>query len=222
MVHQLDLHGGEGHGQAAGGGDVVIGGDGQAAGVVVGQNHGSGAVLQGHFYTAADGHAGIIDAALPHLPAGQELQLGVQTQQEHRLVALALEKMGQIFTAVVDGIEDNLLALAQGITPLDLPHQLQEGGAVVGDAIHLRQLEDGCIQHSGKTAEAVHQGVGDWVGVPAGDHIEKQQLQHLDIGKTVQPLPEEPVFQPLAVAFVNRHIVTPQCFPCYFYHSSLK
>ena len=44
-----------------------------------------------------------------------------------------------------------------------------------------------------EAAEAVHQGVGDRVGVPTGDGVVQQQLQHLVVGKGVNAVfPELP------------------------------
>ena len=83
---------------------------------------------------------------------------------------------------------------------------MEQHGGVVGNALHLVQLRSGSLQHAGQGPKPGQQRVGDGVGIPPGDAVKQQQLQYVDIGKTVQPFREETLLQPLPVAVMDRHI----------------
>ena len=58
------------------------------------------------------------------------------------------------------------------------------------------------IHNAGQRAEGVQQPVGNGVGIPLGNGIEKHQFQDIHRVKVIQPLLQEPLFQALAMVLV--------------------
>lgn len=83
-------------------------------------------------------------------------------------------------------------------------HQIQQHGGILPDAGHLHQCLRRSLKHSVQRTEVLDQPVGQLVGVPAGDGIVQQQLQHLMIRQTVGSLLQEAL--PLAPGDVRRAV----------------
>ena len=123
MVSQQDAHGVQRGPQPPGGDPVLLRGQGDAAGVVMGQHYGRGIGAQGHLHDPADGHGGGIYAAAVDHPAVQNFALGVQTEQADHFIAGHEKVRQQILPALGRGGEDAARALAV----LHIPgHQLRQ------------------------------------------------------------------------------------------------
>ena len=192
--------------------------------MVVGQHHRGGVDAQCHLHNPADGYPGGIDAALPHLFAAEDLALGVQAQQEHRLIAPAVKEGQQVIAALFHAGQ-NLGAHGPGDHGIARSgrDQRQKGGNVFPHALDLLQLLRRRLQHLIQGAKMLQQRVGQWVGILLGNAVEQQQLQNLMLVEIIQALLPETVFQPLPVAVMNGHWDHLRVdFPCYFFGFRLE
>ena len=67
------------------------------------------------------------------------------------------------------------------------------------------------FQHLGQAAEVRQQCMGQRIGILHRNGKEQQQFQYLNICEIVQTFLQEPLLQPLPMAFVNR-------FRCHTHH----
>ena len=78
----------------------------------------------------------------------------------------------------------------------------------------LRQLFQRRGEHRVQRAVMLHQAMGQFVGIPAGDGIKEQQFQRLVIGKGIQPAIQKAPAQFFAVSVMYAHtIASPGVFP---------
>ena len=183
--------------------------------MIVGQYNGGCVDADGRLHDLANRNSGRIGAALPQLLAAQQLALGIQAEEKHRF-QLPPEKMGhQIVRALFQGWQNlHMIGPVYHIKSAHLGNQGQKHRRVFPDTRHLHQLLRAGLQHLGKAAEMVQQGMGNGVRIHPWDHIKQQQLQGLDVRKTVQSLLAKPPFHPFSVAFVHRTASLPRQKSC--------
>ena len=80
---------------------------------------------------------------------------------------------------------------------------------MLADTGYLQQFLVGGLQHRGKGAEPVHQGVGQFIGVPLGDGEKEKQLQHPVGRQVVQVVFQELLLYPFPVPVVDPHDAPP-------------
>lgn len=88
-------------------------------------------------------------------------------------------------------------------------HQIQQHGGILPDAGHLHQCLRRGLEHGVQRTEVLDQPVSQLVGVPAGNGIVQQQLQHLMIRQTVGSLLQEALPLALAMSVVQSHVRSP-------------
>ena len=117
------------------------------------------------------------------------------------------EVLHQVSARLGGGVQDQILPVGVRQTGLVAQpgHQLQEDRGALPDAVHLLQVLHRRGQHTGEGPVAIHQGMGDGIGVPPGDGVVEQQLQRLVVRKAVQPAPQEPLPHLLPVPVVDAH-----------------
>ena len=172
--------------------------------MVVGQHHRRGVDPHGSLHHLPDGDPRGVGAAPAHLLAAQELALGIQAEQKHRL-RLSPEKPGhQILGAAFQGGQHlSGRCPVHHIHSSQLGHQVQQQRRALPHPGHLGQFPGIRLQDLTETAKVLQQGMGGRVGIRPGDGIEQQQLQSLHIRKAVQPLLQEPFFESLSVSLVH-------------------
>ena len=80
-----------------------------------------------------------------------------------------------------------LNSVCQAGLAADLPRHLQQHRCTLADALHLFQILRRSRENRRQGAVALHQLVGNGIGVPSGNGIIQQQLQRLMICKAFQP-----------------------------------
>ena len=141
--------------------------------------------------------------------AGKHLSLAVQTHLIQQFPALTIQQVHEVGTAALHGVEDALGGNAAPGAALGRRHQIQQHGGILPDAGHLHQCLRRSLKHSVQRTEVLDQPVGQLVGIPAGDGIVQQQLQHLMIRQTVGSLLQEALPLALAMPVVQSHVCSP-------------
>ena len=209
VVQQADVHGGQSVPHLQGGGPVLRRRQSHAAGMIVAQHHACGAGQQGVLHHLPDAEGGHIGAALGQAFAGKHLSLAVQTHLIQQLPALTIQQVHEVGTAALHGVEDAFGRYAAPGAALGRRHQIQQHGGILPDAGHLHQRLRRGLEHGVQRTEVLDQPVGQLVGVPAGDGIVQQQLQHLMIRQTVGSLLQEALPLALAMSVVQSHVCSP-------------
>jgi glycerate kinase len=102
-------------------------------------------------------------------------------------------------------------------------NQLEQCSHIVTHIFHFCQFLRRCFQNSGKRTELLDQFMGNLIGVPLGDAVKQKQFQNLMFFEIIQTVLQKPLFQPLSVSCVNRHIFHLSFdSPCYFGGFSLE
>lgn len=213
VVQQADVHGGQSVPHLQGGGPVLRRRQSHAAGVIVAQHHACGAGQQGVLHHLPDAEGGHIGAALGQAFAGKHLSLAVQTHLIQQLPALTIQQVHEVGTAALHGVEDAFGRDAAPGAALGRRHQIQQHGGILPDAGHLHQRLRRGLEHGIQRTKVLDQPVGQLVGVPAGDGIVQQQLQHLMICQTVGSLLQKALPLALAMSVVQSHVCSPFRLP---------
>ena len=100
------------------------------------------------------------------------------------------EKVGQqVFPTGLGGGEHHARAHpGEEIPPRQGRDEVEQYRGALADAAHGLELLEGRLQHGGDAAEVLEKLACQVVGVPPGQGIEEQQLQHLVILEDVHPL----------------------------------
>ena len=177
--------------------------------MVVGQHHGAGISQQGVFHHLPHGKRRAVRAALRQLFAAEQLSLGVKARLIQRLLPLVSQQFQKEPSALVHAVEDLFPAAAARRALLHRRKQRQKQRRALADALHPGQFLRAGTEHVLQRAEFLQQPVGCLVGVPAGYGVIQQQLQHLVVGKAVQPVLTELLLLPCPVAVVQAHSTPP-------------
>ena len=205
MVQQSDVHRAQNLLHLQGGHPVLLRGQGHAAGVVMAQHHGGGAAAQGEVHHLALGQrrADAVAGGEHLLP--QQLALAVETQHIQLLLPLVAQHTQQIAAHLLRRVVDPLPLPLAAQAALHVGDEAQQRGGALPQAGDGTELLGGGGKHIFQRAEGGQQGMGQVVDVPAGDGVEQQQLQHLMVGKAVQPVAEilGPLAGPVAVVYTH-------------------
>ena len=158
---------------------VLLGRGGQAAGVVVGQDHHGGVQGQGLGGDLPQADLVGVGGALAEGTHAQELALAVEAGQEGLLVPGPKEVGGEQGVKGGTVREDHLRAGAGGQVPgSDGGDQLEEDHRIFPHAGDLAQIIGGGVQHPRQGTEGVQQLMGQGVHIPLAAGVEEEELQH--------------------------------------------
>ena len=113
------------------------------------------------------------------------------------------------------GEQISVALMAMELEKLGLPAVSLTGWQIgmVTDAVHGEKIRRRGVQHPGERTEPVQQSVCQGIGVLAGQRIEEQQFQRVDVVEVVQPVLKEPFFHALAMSVVDAHPASPFTVP---------
>ena len=205
VIRQTDVQRGESLLYLAGGQHVLLGGQRNAAGMVVRQKDGVGSGVEGvlHHLTHLHGrgrHAASADAA-----AGEQLALPVKADLIEKLLLLPRQQLHEVGSGAIRGVEYLLGQRRAAGAERHVAGEAEEQGSVFAHALHGGQLLWGGVEHVLEGAEMLQKAVRRLVGVLPGDGVKQQQLQELVVVHALGSQRQKAAFHPLAVPIVQTH-----------------
>ena len=211
---EADVQLGQGVGQLPGHGLVLFRRQRLAAGVVVDQDQGGGAVEERQARDFPGVDRGLVDGALGDDGAVDEAVGGVQAERQDAFPGLGAKAEADIVGDVLGGGDPEAAVHLRLEHPDEqLPDQPQEGGGGFPETRRLPEPLGGLEQDSGQGGEAVQQVPCQRLGVPARDGVGEEQLQQFVVGHRLPSSREQPLPEAVAVAArsqtLSRHPTSP-------------
>jgi hypothetical protein len=177
--------------------------------MIVGQHHGGGVVAEGMLRDTADGNIGAIHSPISQIHAVDHAEAVVQQKQIHPLYCCthiaAMEKFSQLGYRIEGR---SVVYLAGLIAAENLGEHFEEQGSFGAYPFDGFKLLSVGVQHGGKGAEAIDQGVGLGIYITAEDGVGQEQLHDLMVGKIIQTGALVTLPKTVAVTLVNVFLFT--------------